>query len=273
MADDLDRLAGLAAQGAGVDRLDPRACRRRGRAGRRPRRGRAEARRRSGSGAPPPRRPPATRRSARGPPRARTAATPAAPRGGERAAARRRIRRSPRAATTRSGGSPASPAIGQGWRRSLRDSIVAGPIPGISSSCSIEEIAAVLVPELEDVGGGDRPDAVDRLERRLVGGPEADRTRIGRRGRRPRPVAGADAEPVRTGTTTCWPSASRAARLIAFGSARPLAPRPVRPRRRPASRRAAGRPRAPRRRRRRGRRRLRWRPVGRRCRRARRRAR
>ena len=73
----------------------------------------------------------------------------------------------------------------------------------------------MFVAELDDVRGGDRADAVDRVELLDGRGAEADRAVFGRRAggarrRRPGP---------RSGTTTCCPSASRAARLTASSSA------------------------------------------------------
>ena len=74
-----------------------------------------------------------------------------------------------------------------GWRRSRSASIVAGPMPLIWSSSSIEERPPCSSRILEDVPRGHGPDALDRvelLERRRT---EADRPVRRRRGRGARP--------------------------------------------------------------------------------------
>jgi hypothetical protein len=94
--------------------------------------------------------------------------------------------------------------------------------------------AAVLAPVGHDLLRGRRPDAVQGLQLLERRAPEADRRR-----RRPRAAGSAEgaATAVRDGTTICWPSASRAARLTASRFAR---------RRAPPARRTASSTRAPR---------------------------
>ena len=80
----------------------------------------------------------------------------------------------------------------------------------------------MLVAELDDVLRGHRADPLDRVELLDRRGAEADRA-----GRRSQPASPATAPrqgPGLGGTTTCWPSASRAARLIASTSALAVAP-------------------------------------------------
>ena len=98
---------------------------------------------------------------------------------------------------------------------------------------------AVFFAELDDVFGGHRADAVDRVQFGGRRGAEADRAVFfGARSAPGRPARRRDLVP---GTTTCCPSASRAARFIESSSAFPSRPPPASPRRRPDSRPAAGR--------------------------------
>ena len=109
----------------------------------------------------------------------------------------------------------------QGCRADLSVCMVAGPIPSTSSSWLIEE-AAMLVAELDDLLGGDRPDPLDLVELLGGGAAEADRAGLPARGRR----GGA-----RPGDDHLLTVAEAGAKLIASR----LAPRPKPPARLTAS--------------------------------------
>ena len=85
----------------------------------------------------------------------------------------------------------------------------------------------MLVAELDDVGGGYRTDSVDRFELFDGGAAEAYRPVFGAGAR----AAAATPPGPSSGTRTCWPSLSRAARLIASSAARGRRRRRARPRR------------------------------------------
>ena len=119
--------------------------------------------------------------------------------------------------------------------------MVAGPMPLDLVELVDRGDAAVLVAEVDDVLRGHRADALDRVELLDGGRAEADRAVAPRRratgaGRRRPPAVGALAGTI----TTCWPSASRAARLIA--STRRLRGRAARALDRVVDARAGGQP-------------------------------